>query len=191
MRRVFRQNGLKQFSALSNTYFHVVHNNPFYTPFKCVASQFLTFNVNYVKIHYDALFLFSGIRKAALRDIHVSSYVTITINQLKYFILSAYIKNCNHFNCRIRQLKGEQLLKCSNCETAALKFTYLLFRYTGYSCAKCGNVSKFCDNMNFVCWKWSRSKLNFWTLRVSLTIHVNYWEGRGTVDKNGSSSCIL
>ena len=107
---------------------------------------------------------------------------------MKYLILSPL--NCNHFNCRIRQLKGKQLLKCSNCETAVFKFTYLLFPYAGYNCAKCGNVSKFCGNMNFACWKWSQSKLNFWTWRVSLMIHVNYWEGRGTVGKNGSP-CIL
>ena len=72
MRREFRQNVLKQFSAPSNTYFHVVHNNPFYTPSECIASRFLNFNVNHVKIHYDTLFLFSDIHKAAIRDIHVS-----------------------------------------------------------------------------------------------------------------------
>ena len=66
MRREFRQNGLRKFSALSNTYFHVVDHNPFHTPFECIASRFLNFNVNHVKIHYDALFLFSDIHKAAL-----------------------------------------------------------------------------------------------------------------------------
>ena len=72
MRREFRQNDLRQFSAPSNTYFHVVHNNPLYTPFECIANRFLNFNINHVKIHYDELFLFSDIHKAALRDIHVS-----------------------------------------------------------------------------------------------------------------------
>ena len=59
MRREFRQNSLEEFSAPCNTRFHAVLNNPLYTPFECIASQFLNFNVNHVKIHYDALLPFS------------------------------------------------------------------------------------------------------------------------------------
>ena len=72
MRREFRRNGLKQFSAPSNTYFDVVHNNPFYTHFECIVSRFLNFNVNHIKIHYETLSIFSDIRKPVLRDIHVN-----------------------------------------------------------------------------------------------------------------------
>ena len=72
MRREFRQNSLKGFSAPCNMCFHAVLNNPFYTPFECIASQFLNFNVNHVKIDYDALLPFSDSYKASLKYTYVS-----------------------------------------------------------------------------------------------------------------------
>ena len=91
MRREFRQNGLMQFSAPSNTYFHVVHNNPFYTPFECIASRFLNFNVNHVKTHYDAISYFGYTQGCIKKYTCECSYATITIKS-KYLILSAYIR---------------------------------------------------------------------------------------------------
>ena len=78
MRQEFRQNSLKQVIVPSKRYFYVVHNNPFYKPFPCVARRFLNFN------NYNI-------------SVEIFDILSIHYNILK-------VKHCNHFNCRIQQL---------------------------------------------------------------------------------------
>ena len=70
-RREYFKDGEKHHSSPSNVYFHVQVDNSFCSPFECVRRKLVTFKVDHVQIHVNAINHLSDSHEVLLRRIKV------------------------------------------------------------------------------------------------------------------------
>ena len=71
LRREYFKDGEKHHSSPSNVYFHVQVDNPFCSPYECMERKLVTFKVDRVQIHVNAIDHLSDTHKVLLRRIKV------------------------------------------------------------------------------------------------------------------------